>query len=133
MCIRDRDISNRALQFKSTPAQFSFAKSHKGFSPIGPWLTTTDEMQFSNARILCRNQGEVLQDGNTSRMIFSVPELIEYLSRVCELRTGDLIFTGTPDGVGIGRSPHKFIEPGWVLESTIEGLGTMRNACVLQQ
>ncbi len=123
-----QDVSDRASQFVSTPAQFSLAKSFASFSPIGPWLTTSDDVDASSLRISCRTEEQVLQDGNTSQLIFDIPTLISYLSNVCELRTGDLIFTGTPDGVGIARSPHLFIDNGWVIESTIDGLGTIRTS-----
>lgn len=122
-----QDVSERALQFANTPAQFSFAKSYRNFAPIGPWITTPDEVNVGQLKIGCHHQSDTLQNGNTAQMIFSVAKLISYLSRVCELRTGDLIFTGTPDGVGIGYKPPRYIEPGWVVESEIEGLGKLSN------
>ncbi len=122
-----QDVSERTLQFANTPAQFSFAKSFPNFAPIGPWITTPDEVNVGQLKIGCHHQNGPLQDGNTSQMIFSVAKLVSYLSKVCELRTGDLIFTGTPDGVGIGYKPPRYIEPGWVIESEIEGLGRISN------
>ncbi|MAK60283.1 MAG: fumarylacetoacetate hydrolase [Ponticaulis sp.] len=122
-----QDISERTLQFANTPAQFSFAKSYPNFAPIGPWITTPDEVSVGQLKIGCRHQAATLQDGNTAQMIFSVAKLVSYLSKVCELRTGDLIFTGTPDGVGMGCKPPKYIEPGWVIEAEIEGLGRISN------
>ena len=122
-----QDISERKLQKANNPAQFSIAKSFEGFGPIGPWFTSADEVDISSLRLTCEGGGEVLQDGNTENMIFDVPTLIEYLSGICELRAGDLIFSGTPDGVGSGRKPPKFIEDGWLLESSIEGLGRLAN------
>ncbi|MGE0387240.1 MAG: fumarylacetoacetate hydrolase family protein [Gammaproteobacteria bacterium] len=125
-----QDFSERALQMLNNPPQFGLAKSFEGFSPIGPWITTADEIDSSNLRIACANQWETLQDGNTCQMIFDVASLVSYLSWICELRTGDLIFSGTPSGVGMGRKPPRYIESGWVVESTIEGLGRLRNPMI---
>lgn len=124
-----QDISERTLQLACKPPQFSVAKSYEAFAPMGPWLTTSDAVDISSIRLTCQVGGETLQDGNTQDMIFDVPTLISYLSNICELRTGDIIFTGTPDGVGMGRKPPRYIEDGWLLESTIEGLGTLSNPC----
>jgi 2,4-diketo-3-deoxy-L-fuconate hydrolase len=126
-----QDISERRMQMVSTPAQFSLAKSLQNFSPIGPWLTTLDEISDPmDLAIGCRRDDEVLQQSRTSSLIFDVPTLIEYLSARIELMPGDIIFTGTPDGVGVGRRPRVFIEPGWTITSQIEGLGEMRTAFV---
>jgi len=126
-----QDISERRLQMASTPAQFSLAKSLQNFSPIGPWLTTLDEVSDPmDLAIGCRREDEVLQQSRTSSLIFDVPTLIEYLSARIELLVGDVIFTGTPDGVGVGRRPRVFIEPGWTITSEIEGLGHMRTQFV---
>lgn len=125
-----QDISNREKQFVSQPAQFSLAKSHLAFSPIGPWLTTADEVDPNNLKISCGNEEQVLQDGHTSLMMFNTAQIIAYLSTFCELRTGDLIFTGTPDGVGIGRQPPLFVQEGWTVTSTIEKLGELKNTFV---
>lgn len=126
-----QDISERRLQMASTPAQFSLAKSLRNFSPIGPWLTTLDEIPDPmDLAISCRRDDEILQESRTSHLIFDVPTLIEYLSARVELLPGDVIFTGTPDGVGVGRRPRVFIEPGWMITSEIEGLGRMQTAFV---
>lgn len=124
-----QDLSERRLQMALSPPQFSLAKSHKGFAPIGPWITTADEVDHGNLNIRCTIGEEILQDGNTSRMIFDVPSLVAYISAICELRTGDLIFSGTPDGVGFSRQPPRFLMPGDLLESSIEGLGRLSNPC----
>lgn len=124
-----QDISERTLQLACKPPQFSIAKSYEAFAPMGPWLTTADEIDISSLRLTCAVGNETLQDGNTKDMIFDVPTLISYISNICELRIGDIIFTGTPDGVGMGRKPPKYIEDGWVLQSSIEGLGTLINPC----
>lgn len=126
-----QDISERRLQMASTPAQFSLAKSLQNFSPIGPWLTTLDEIADPmDLAIGCHRDDEILQQSRTAHLIFDVPTLIEYLSARVELMPGDMIFTGTPDGVGVGRRPRVFIEPGWTITSEIEGLGQLRTAFV---
>lgn len=126
-----QDISERRLQMVSKPAQFSLAKSLRNYSPIGPWLTTLDELDDPNdLAISCRTDDEVLQSSRTTSLIFNVPTLIEYLSSHVELLPGDIIFTGTPDGVGVGRRPRVFIKPGWVIRSEIQGLGHLENRFV---
>ncbi len=124
-----QDISERTLQLACTPPQFSIAKSFAAFAPMGPWLTTADEVDITSLRLTCHAAGETLQEGNTSDMIFDIPTLIAYLSNICELRTGDIIFTGTPDGVGMGCKPPRYLQDGWLLETSIEGLGTLANPC----
>ncbi len=126
-----QDISERRLQMASSPAQFSLAKSLQNFSPVGPWLTTLDEIEDPmDLAIGCRRDDEVLQQSRTSHLIFDVPTLIEYLAARVELMPGDMIFTGTPDGVGVGRRPRVFIKPGWTITSEIEGLGQMQTAFI---
>ncbi|HEY6791028.1 MAG TPA: fumarylacetoacetate hydrolase family protein [Trebonia sp.] len=123
-----QDISERILQMAATPPQFSMGKSYPGFGPVGPWLVTPDE--FANPGDLelgCLINGEQMQKGRTSQLIFGVPELIEQLSAVTPLLPGDLIFTGTPSGVGLGRTPQRWLQPGDVLTSYIEGIGEMRH------
>jgi 2-keto-4-pentenoate hydratase/2-oxohepta-3-ene-1,7-dioic acid hydratase in catechol pathway len=126
-----QDYSERGWQFKSSPPQFSLGKSFENFAPIGPWLTTSDEIANPNdLAITTTINGVVMQDSATSDMVFSVARLIAYLSSVCELRRGDLIFTGTPQGVGQARQPPVFIQPGDVVVTSIEGLGTIRNVAI---
>jgi len=126
-----QDYSERALQFRSSPPQFSLAKSFKNFAPIGPWLTTADDVPNPNDLDLAtRLNGETMQESNTSDMVFSVAELVAYLSSVCELRRGDIIFTGTPEGVGVARQPQVFVKPGDEVVTTIERLGSIRNVAV---
>jgi 2-keto-4-pentenoate hydratase/2-oxohepta-3-ene-1,7-dioic acid hydratase in catechol pathway len=123
-----QDLSDRELQLLGSPAQFSLGKSYENFSPIGPWLTTADEVTNPNAlAIACEVNGVRQQDSNTSDMVFSVPELISYLSSVVEIRPGDIMFTGSPHGVGQGQDPPLFLKEGDVLETSIEGLGELRN------
>jgi 2-keto-4-pentenoate hydratase/2-oxohepta-3-ene-1,7-dioic acid hydratase in catechol pathway len=126
-----QDLSERILQMAATPPQFSLGKSYPGFGPVGPCLVTPDE--FSNPDDLelgCFVNGEQMQKGRTSDLIVNVSELIEQLSAVTPLLPGDLIFTGTPSGVGLGRSPQRWLAPGDVLTSYIEGIGDMRHTFV---
>ncbi|MGH9300098.1 MAG: fumarylacetoacetate hydrolase family protein, partial [Acidimicrobiales bacterium] len=121
------DISERVLQ-RAAGNQFSLGKSFPGFGPIGPFLVTPDELtEPDDLSLQSVLNGEVMQDSRTSEMIFGVPRIIEELSSVLPLLPGDVIFTGTPSGVGWVREPPRFLGPGDVLESTIEGIGTIRN------
>lgn len=122
-----QDLSERVAQLEGTRPQFSLAKSHPGFSPTGPWLVSVDEFDDpADLAISCALDGEVLQDSRTSRMIYDIPELIERLSAVVSLLPGDLIFTGTPSGIGNARTPKRFLRAGETLTSTIEGIGEIR-------
>jgi 2-keto-4-pentenoate hydratase/2-oxohepta-3-ene-1,7-dioic acid hydratase in catechol pathway len=126
-----QDVSERILQMATKPPQFSMGKSYPGFGPVGPWLVTPDE--FGNPDDLelgCSVNGEQMQKGRTRDLIFGVSELIEQLSRVTPLLPGDIIFTGTPSGVGMGRSPQRWLAPGDVLTTYIEGIGEMRHTFV---
>jgi 2-keto-4-pentenoate hydratase/2-oxohepta-3-ene-1,7-dioic acid hydratase in catechol pathway len=124
-----QDISDRALQFASSPPHFDLGKSRDGYGPIGPLVVSTDLVgEPADLALSCSVNGEVRQDDRTSGLIVDVPALIEYLSGILTLLPGDLIFTGTPSGVGMADG--RFLAAGDVLESTIEGLGTLRNRCV---
>jgi 2,4-didehydro-3-deoxy-L-rhamnonate hydrolase len=125
-----QDISDRHLQM-AAGAQFSLGKSRRGYGPMGPWLVTPDELPNRDDLALgCSVDGEVVQDGRTSDLVFTVPRLVAELSSVLSLLPGDIIFTGTPDGVGMARTPPRYLAPGNVVESWIEGVGTIRNTCV---
>jgi 2,4-diketo-3-deoxy-L-fuconate hydrolase len=125
-----QDVSDRHLQF-AAGMQFSLGKSRRGYGPMGPWMVTADEVPDPNDLALgCAVDGETVQDARTSDLIFSVPSLIAELSSVLPLLPGDVIFTGTPAGVGMARQPPRALHPGQVLESWIEGIGTIRNRCV---
>ena len=125
-----QDLSDRELQLLGSPAQFSLGKSYENFAPIGPWLTTTDEVADPNSlEITCEVNGVLHQDSNTSDMVFTVRELVAYVSSICEIRPGDIMFTGSPHGVGQGQHPPVFLKPGDVLDTAIEGLGSIRNVC----
>lgn len=126
-----QDLSERAVQLAGPVPQFSLGKSYPGFSPIGPVLVTPDE--FSDPDDLglgCSLDGEALQDGRTKDLVFPVPELIARLSAVLPLLPGDLIFTGTPSGVGMARDPERYLTPGSTLVSTVDGIGELRNPLV---
>nr|WP_246313258.1 fumarylacetoacetate hydrolase family protein [Leifsonia shinshuensis] len=121
-----QDLSERVAQLEGTRPQFSLAKSYPGFSPTGPWLVTPDEFDDpADLAISCALDGEVLQNSRTSRMIYDIPELIARLSEVVTLLQGDLIFTGTPSGIGNARTPKRFLRAGETLVSTIEGIGAI--------
>ena len=126
-----QDFSERRVQMgDGNRPQFSLGKSYDTFGPIGPAVTSLDGLVNPNDLALtCELDGEVMQDSRTSDLIFSVPELVAYLSAICTLEPGDLIFTGTPSGVGAARRRPRFLRPGEVVTSTIEGLGTIRNRC----
>lgn len=132
MC--SQDISERLLQF-GAGNQFSLGKSYDTFCPTGPAIVTLDELEAgghdpADLAIRCRRNGEVVQRARTREMIVDVPHLVEILSGVLTLRAGDICLTGTPAGVGWGRNPKQRLEPGDVVETTIEGLGTMTNRVV---
>jgi 2,4-didehydro-3-deoxy-L-rhamnonate hydrolase len=125
-----QDISDRHLQFAAA-SQFSLGKSRRGYGPMGPWVVTLDE--FSNPDDLalgCSVDGEKMQDARTGDLIFGIPQLVAELSGVLPLLPGDVIFSGTPSGIGIVRQPPKFLAPGQILETWVEGIGTMRNRCI---
>ena len=125
-----QDISDRPLQI-AAGSQFSLGKSRRGFGPMGPYLVTPDEFPDpDDLAIGCSLDGDTVQQARTSEMVFGVAELIERLSAVLPLLPGDVIFTGTPAGVGATRQPPRWLRPGSVLESWVEGIGTMRNPII---
>jgi 2,4-didehydro-3-deoxy-L-rhamnonate hydrolase len=126
-----QDISERISQLAGSPAQFSLGKSFPGFGPTGPWLVTVDE--FANPDDLelgCSVNGDQMQKARTSYLIISVPQLIAKLSAVVTLLPGDIIFTGTPAGVGMGRDPQRWLVPGDEVVSYVEGIGELRQRFV---
>jgi len=121
-----QDISARDVQMQGSPPQFSLGKSFPGFGPTGPWLVTPDALpDRDDLAIACSVNGERMQADRTSSMIFSVPETVARLSAICPLLPGDLIFTGTPAGVGNRMDPPRYLQPGDELVSTIEGIGSI--------
>jgi 2-keto-4-pentenoate hydratase/2-oxohepta-3-ene-1,7-dioic acid hydratase in catechol pathway len=126
-----QDLSERALQRSGPAPQYSLAKSHEGFAPQGPVLVTPDELPDpDDLEIGCEVNDETMQSARTSDMIFPVPALVSYLSQIVTLLPGDVIFTGTPPGVGMGRDPQVFLKPGDRLVSRIEGIGRLRQTFV---
>lgn len=123
-----QDLSERRTQLAGPAPQFSLGKSFPGFAPIGPCLVTPDELgSVDDIEIGCSVNGEPVQKGQTRDLIFPVPDLIAYLSSVLTLLPGDIIFTGTPDGVGQGRNPQRFLSAGDELVSHAAGIGEMRH------
>lgn len=121
------DLSARDWQFLPPARQWFIGKTFDGFAPIGPSLTTVDEItQPLHWNISMKVNGEILQNSNTSQFIFDIPFLIEWISQVATLRIGDLIFTGTPPGVGMGKNPPRYLKEGDVCEVEIEKLGVLR-------
>jgi 2-keto-4-pentenoate hydratase/2-oxohepta-3-ene-1,7-dioic acid hydratase in catechol pathway len=126
-----QDYSERAVQLAGPAPQFSLGKSFPCFGPVGPWLVTPDEFADpDDLEMECRVDGESVQKARTSSMIFGVAELIARLSAVTPLLPGDVIFTGTPSGVGGARTPPRFLHPGQVVISRIAGIGELRQSCV---
>ncbi|HEX4978498.1 MAG TPA: fumarylacetoacetate hydrolase family protein [Acidimicrobiales bacterium] len=123
-----QDFSEREVQYAGSVPQFSLGKSFDTFGPIGPAIVTLDAFADpDDLELWCEVSGERVQHSRTGDLIFSVPELISYLSGICTLEPGDLVFTGTPSGVGVARSPQRFLRDGDVVVSGIEGIGTMTN------
>ncbi|SDS21176.1 2-keto-4-pentenoate hydratase/2-oxohepta-3-ene-1,7-dioic acid hydratase (catechol pathway) [Brevibacterium siliguriense] len=122
-----QDISERVVQLRGPAPQFSLGKSFPGFLPVGPWLTTGADVGDPNdLEISCDIDGETMQSSTTKSLIFPVGALIAGLAEVITLYPGDLILTGTPDGVGLGRDPQRWIQDGEVLRSRIGHLGELR-------
>lgn len=127
-----QDISERFVQMAASN-QFSLGKSFDTFCPMGPAIVTLDELENPNdLHITCRVNDVLMQDESTADMIVDIPHLIELLSSVMTLSQGDVCLTGTPSGVGFARTPPVYLHPGDVVETTIEGIGTMRNVCVAE-
>ena len=124
-----QDVSERTTQFAAKPAHFDLAKSFDTYGPIGPAIVSLDQFDDpADLALTCDVNGERRQDARTSDLIFDVPTLIAYLSSICTLEPGDLIFTGTPAGVGVLSGT--FLQPGDTITTTIEGIGTMSNGCI---
>jgi 2-keto-4-pentenoate hydratase/2-oxohepta-3-ene-1,7-dioic acid hydratase in catechol pathway len=125
------DVSARDIQ-RST-SQWSMSKNFPTFCPMGPAIVTADEIPDPHVlKIGLSIDGEVLQDSNTSGLIFKIPRLIEYLSSITPLLPGDIVSTGTPSGVGLGRTPERWLRPGETVTATLEGLGSLTNPVVAE-
>ena len=126
-----QDVSDRGLQYMGTPPQFSLGKSRVGYSPIGPWVTDmSNNDKRDDLQLGCTVNGEQRQDTQTSDMIFGIAHIVAYMSTIVELFPGDVIYTGSPFGVGHGRKPQMYLKPGDVVETTLEGVGTITNRCI---
>lgn len=130
-----QDVSERVGQMAGERPQFNLPKSYRNFAPLGPAVVTLEALAAGGAdpwdlAIRCVRNGEVVQDARTSLLIHKIPKLVAYISSICELRAGDLIFTGTPSGVGMGMNPPQFLQLGDEIVSSIEGVGEIRNRCV---
>jgi 2-keto-4-pentenoate hydratase/2-oxohepta-3-ene-1,7-dioic acid hydratase in catechol pathway len=125
------DVSARDIQLATS--QWTLGKSFPTFTPLGPAITTADEVPDPHAlRISLTIDGETLQDSNTSDLIFKIPALIEYISSLTPLEAGDIISTGTPEGVGLGRKPQRWLKPNEEVIVTIEKLGSLRNRTIAE-
>src|SRR5882724_2629504 len=127
------DVSGRAAQLQSTTlstGQWALGKNVDRSCPIGSFVVTADAISPANLKLETVVDGHVMQHGTAADMVFSVPELIAFTSRHVTLRPGDVILTGTPDGVGIGRNPRVYMTPGAVLTTRIEGIGSITNKIV---
>lgn len=124
-----QDISDRKVQTAGKPPQFSLGKSFDTYGPIGPAMVSVDSFpNRDDVGLWCDVSGERMQESRTSNLIFSIPDLVSYLSSICTLVPGDLIFTGTPDGVGMARG--RLLRAGDVIDSGAEVIGGLRNVCV---
>jgi 2-keto-4-pentenoate hydratase/2-oxohepta-3-ene-1,7-dioic acid hydratase in catechol pathway len=122
------DVSARDWQLKKSGGQWLLGKSFDTFLPLGPWITTPDEFgDPAGKRVRCTINGELLQDDVLASLIFDFAEVIAYVSQVATLEPGDLIMTGTPAGVGQYRTPPRWLQEGDVIETTVDGIGTLRN------
>ena len=127
------DVSARDWQLRKPGGQWLSGKTFDGFAPLGPWMVTADEIADpGNLRIQLRLNGQIMQDSSTNQLIFSIEHLVSYVSDVCTLKPGDLIYTGTPPGVGFARRPPVFLQPGDVVEVEIEKIGVLRNRFVAE-
>ncbi len=123
------DVSARDLQFQD--GQWVKGKALDTFAPMGPWVVTKDEIEDPhNLRIVLALNGELVQDSNTSNLIFKIPQLVAYFSKLFTLRPGDVISTGTPPGVGMAKKPPRFLRPGDTMVAEIEGIGALENPVI---
>jgi 2-keto-4-pentenoate hydratase/2-oxohepta-3-ene-1,7-dioic acid hydratase in catechol pathway len=127
-----QDLSERELQLSGpAPAQYNLGKSFTGFAPIGPYLVTPDDLPDpDDVEIECSLSGELMQKSHTANLIFSIPQIVAHLSSILTLWPGDLVFTGTPSGIGWTREPRRLITEDDELVTTMSGIGSMRHTFV---
>ncbi len=121
-----QDVSERHWQIERS-GQWVKGKSFPTFNPVGPWIVTSDSYEPDDVRLWCTVDGETRQDSRTSDLIFGIDHCIWYISQFMELKAGDIINTGTPQGVGMGFKPEKYLTRGQVVETGIEGIGTIKS------
>jgi 2-keto-4-pentenoate hydratase/2-oxohepta-3-ene-1,7-dioic acid hydratase in catechol pathway len=121
------DVSGRRAQLETPLKQYTLGKSFDTFSPMGPCIASTDQLDLGNLDVRTTVSGELMQEANTCELIFSVEDLIVYLSAGVTLEPGDVIATGTPGGVGMSREPPRFLRDGDMVEIYVEGVGTLMN------
>jgi 2-keto-4-pentenoate hydratase/2-oxohepta-3-ene-1,7-dioic acid hydratase in catechol pathway len=124
-----QDVSERHWQIERS-GQWMKGKSFPTFNPVGPWIVTTDEFDPNDVRLWTTVDGEKRQDSKTSDLIFGIDHCVWYISQFMELKAGDIINTGTPEGVGMGHKPEKYLKPGQVVETGIDGIGTIKSNVV---
>jgi 2-keto-4-pentenoate hydratase/2-oxohepta-3-ene-1,7-dioic acid hydratase in catechol pathway len=125
------DVSARDFQMATT--QWTMGKNFDTFAPTGPWLVTADEVPDPHSLdVRLTLNGEVMQHSNTSNLIFGLPQLVAFLSSVFTLEPGDIVATGTPAGVGVGRKPPRFLQPGDEVAVSVAGLGELRNRVIAE-
>ena len=125
-----QDLSERVVQM-AAGRQFSLGKSYPGFASIGPWMSSLDEFEDpDDVGLGCALDGVVVQDARSSDMAFPVPELLSILSGIITLEPGDVLFTGSPAGAGMGHQPPRYLRPGQVLTTWVESVGEMRHLMV---
>jgi 2-keto-4-pentenoate hydratase/2-oxohepta-3-ene-1,7-dioic acid hydratase in catechol pathway len=122
------DVSGRRAQLETPLRQFTMGKSFDTFAPLGPCIASPDGLDLDDIRLTTTVSGEVMQDATTRDLVFGFVDLIVYLSKGLTLEAGDVIATGTPGGVGDSRVPPRYLQEGDVVEITVEGVGTLRNA-----
>jgi 2-keto-4-pentenoate hydratase/2-oxohepta-3-ene-1,7-dioic acid hydratase in catechol pathway len=127
-----QDLSERELQLSGPPpAQYNLGKSFTGFAPIGPYLVTPDDVPDpDDVELECSLSGELMQKSHTANLIFSIPQIVAHLSSILTLWPGDLVFTGTPSGIGWTREPRRLITENDELVTTMAGIGSMRHTFV---
>lgn len=127
------DVSGRRAQLETPLRQFDYGKSFDTFCPLGPAIASTENVDFADVDVELAIDGEVMQSSNTRHLIFSVAEIIEYLTRGITLLPGDVICTGTPGGVGDSREPRRYLREGETVSVTVGGVGTLTNPVTFEQ